>query len=77
VVVALGPMKQKCFVPFLTKRRPDDRGSKHLGNVDKLLPNYTAQKPARQPSSGLILVSSHEDGIHGNTFPFNNVRGRF
>jgi hypothetical protein len=28
-----------------------DGGSKHLWNVSKLLPDYTAQKPRRQPSS--------------------------
>jgi hypothetical protein len=32
-------------------RRPDDGGSKHLWNVGKLLPHYTAQQPRRQPSS--------------------------
>jgi hypothetical protein len=31
--------------------RPDDEGSKHLWNVGKLLPDYTAQHPRRQPSS--------------------------
>jgi hypothetical protein len=31
--------------------RPDDGGSKHLWNVSKLLPDYTAQQPRRQPSS--------------------------
>jgi hypothetical protein len=30
---------------------PDDGGSKHLWNVDKLLPDYTAQQPRRQSSS--------------------------
>jgi hypothetical protein len=29
----------------------DDGGSKHLWNVGKLLPDYTAQQPRRQPSS--------------------------
>jgi hypothetical protein len=29
----------------------DDGGSKHLWNVGKLLPDYTAQQPGRQPSS--------------------------
>jgi hypothetical protein len=27
--------------------RPDDGGSKHLWNVDKLLPHYTAQQPRK------------------------------
>jgi hypothetical protein len=29
-------------------RCPDDGGSKHLWNVGKLLPDYTAQQPRRQ-----------------------------
>jgi hypothetical protein len=32
-----------------TKHRPDDGGSKHLWNVDKLLPDYTVQQPRRRP----------------------------
>jgi hypothetical protein len=31
--------------------RPDEGDSKHLCNVGKLLPDYTAQQPRRQPSS--------------------------
>jgi hypothetical protein len=31
--------------------RPDDGGNKHLWNVCKLLPDYTAQHPRRQSSS--------------------------
>jgi hypothetical protein len=31
--------------------RPDDGGTKHLWNVGKLLPDYMAQQPRRQPSS--------------------------
>jgi hypothetical protein len=31
--------------------RPDDGGSKHLWNVDKLLPDYTTQQPRTQSSS--------------------------
>jgi hypothetical protein len=34
---------------------PDDGGSKHLRNVGKFLPDYTAQHPRRQPSSSFIL----------------------
>jgi hypothetical protein len=30
--------------------RPDDGGSKDLWNTDKLLPDYTALQPRRQPS---------------------------
>jgi hypothetical protein len=32
-------------------RFSDDGGSKYLWNVGKLLPDYTALKPSRQPSS--------------------------
>jgi hypothetical protein len=34
----------------------DDEGSKHLRNVGKLLPDYTAQQPRRQPSSKYYLL---------------------
>jgi hypothetical protein len=30
---------------------PDDEGSKHLWNGGKLVPDYKAQQPRRQPSS--------------------------
>jgi hypothetical protein len=30
---------------------PDDGGSKDLWNIGKLLPDYTALQPRRQPSS--------------------------
>jgi hypothetical protein len=36
---------------LLVDECPDDGGSKHLWNVGKLLPDYTAQQPRRQPSS--------------------------
>jgi hypothetical protein len=35
--------------------RPDDGGSKVLWNVGKLLPDYTALQPRRQPSSYLLF----------------------
>jgi hypothetical protein len=35
-------------------KHPDD-GSKHLWNIGKLLPDYMAQQPRRQPSSYLPL----------------------
>jgi hypothetical protein len=35
----------------LQPHRPDDGGSKDLWNVGKLLPDYTALQPRRQPSS--------------------------
>jgi hypothetical protein len=36
---------------WLWLQRPDDGGSKDLRNVGKLLPDYTALQPRRQPSS--------------------------
>jgi hypothetical protein len=36
---------------FCFHHRPDDGGSKHLWNVFKILPDYTAQHPTRQSSS--------------------------
>jgi hypothetical protein len=36
--------------------RPDDGGSKDLWNVGKLLPDYTALQPRREPSSGDIAL---------------------
>jgi hypothetical protein len=35
----------------MSPHRPDDGGSKDLWNVGKLLPDYTALQPRRQPSS--------------------------
>jgi hypothetical protein len=40
----------------MSTHRPDDGGSKHLWNVSKLLPDYTAQQPRRQPSSTVIMI---------------------
>jgi hypothetical protein len=37
--------------------RPDDGGSKHLWNVGKLLPDYMAQHPRRQPSCSPTVLS--------------------
>jgi hypothetical protein len=37
--------------PVHHRDRPDDGGSKDLWNVGKLLPDYTALQPRRQPSS--------------------------
>jgi hypothetical protein len=37
--------------PFCLHHRPDDGGSKNLWNVGKLLQDYTALQPRRQPSS--------------------------
>jgi hypothetical protein len=36
---------------LMSIHRPDDGDSKHLWNVGKLLPDYTSQRPRRQPSS--------------------------
>jgi hypothetical protein len=38
------------FYQHLGGTHPDDRGSKYLSNVGKLLPDYTALQPRRQPS---------------------------
>jgi hypothetical protein len=35
---------------------PDDGGSKDLRNDGKLLPDYTALQPRRQPSSSLVSL---------------------
>jgi hypothetical protein len=40
--------------------RPDDGGSKHLWNVGKLIPDYTAQQPTRQSSSTVGLKKSRK-----------------
>jgi hypothetical protein len=42
---------------------PDDRGSKHLWNVDKRLPDYTEQHPRRQSSSNKLIFEIW--GSHG------------
>jgi hypothetical protein len=55
----------------LHHHRPDDGGSKDLWNVSKLLPDYTALQPKRQPSSysppwePLILLNRN-GRYHGN-----------
>jgi hypothetical protein len=36
---------------YCLHHRPDDRGNKALWNVGKLLPDYMALQPRRQPSS--------------------------
>jgi hypothetical protein len=45
--VARTTLVTKYGAPFL--HRPDDGGSKNLWNVGKLLPDYTALQPRRQP----------------------------
>jgi hypothetical protein len=40
-----------CQTNEFCEYRPDDGGSKDLWNVGKLLPDYTALQPRRQPSS--------------------------
>jgi hypothetical protein len=37
--------------------RPDDGGSKHVCNVGKLLPDYTAQQPRRNHLHSLLISS--------------------
>jgi hypothetical protein len=43
--------------------RPDDRGSRHLWNISKPLPDYMAQQLRRQPSSNLKTCSMLMLGI--------------
>jgi hypothetical protein len=51
--------------------RHDDRGSKDLWNVGKLLPDYTALQPGRQPSS---YSPPWEPQILTKTSPLNNLQ---
>jgi hypothetical protein len=44
--------------------RPDDGGSKDLWNIGKLIPDYTAIQPLRQPSSTFIPFSFLSSVIH-------------
>jgi hypothetical protein len=46
---------EKLIVVKLT-HRPDDGGSRHLLNVGRLPPDYTAQQPRRQPIFTLAAV---------------------
>jgi hypothetical protein len=49
---------------------PDDGGSKDLWNVGKILPDYMAQQPRRQPSSYLLVFPRRRlfaVGKHSNT----------
>jgi hypothetical protein len=57
---------------FNISDRPDDGGSKDLWNVGKLLPDYTALQPRRQPSS---LQKSLQADI-SRTLCFNGASGR-
>jgi hypothetical protein len=43
-------------LPASNTHRPDDEGSKHLWNVSKLLPDYTAQHPRRQPAIFILAA---------------------
>jgi hypothetical protein len=47
-----------------TANRPDDGDSKDLWNVGKLLPDYTALQPRRQPSSNLGMQSGFQMDPH-------------
>jgi hypothetical protein len=44
--------------PCSLGNRPDDGGSKDLGNVGKLPPDYTVLQPRRQQSSSMSLVGN-------------------
>jgi hypothetical protein len=53
----LTAVSTKMFVFWVAAtHRPDDGGSKDLWNVGKLLPDYTALQPRRQPSSILHIL---------------------
>jgi hypothetical protein len=43
--------RDPCYLHHPGDKYPDDGGSKALWNVGKLLPDYTALQPRRQPSS--------------------------
>jgi hypothetical protein len=45
------------LVEVYRRFRPDDTGKKHLRNVGKLVPKYTAQELKRQPPSKFRFVS--------------------
>jgi hypothetical protein len=58
-------------------QHPDDAGSKHLWNVGKLLPDYTAQQPRRQSSSRFFSSSSLPDRpAHSVSYPIR-TKGSF
>jgi hypothetical protein len=48
---------------------PDDGGSKYLRNASKLLPDYTAQQPRRQPSSTGHMFG--QIGVNGRKYIIN------
>jgi hypothetical protein len=55
--------------PCCLRHRSDDEGSKDLCNIYKLVPDYTALQPRRQPSSFICAGSSAEtfsdlNGLH-------------
>jgi hypothetical protein len=41
-----------------TDSRPEDRGSRHLWSVGKLIPYYTAQQASRRPSSCRLVLAT-------------------
>jgi hypothetical protein len=43
-------MRPVLVVFIIRAIRPDDKHSKHFHNIDKLLPDYTAQQSIRQSS---------------------------
>jgi hypothetical protein len=45
-----------CSAVQFGSHRPDDRGSTDLLNVGKLMPEYTALQPRRQPSSVRVTL---------------------
>jgi hypothetical protein len=49
------------IIIIIITHRPDDGGGKHLLNVGKLLPDYTAQHPTRQLSSNIYLFQCYTE----------------
>jgi hypothetical protein len=48
--------------------RTDGGGSKHLSNVSKLLPDYMAQHPKRQPTSPCFFGTKSDTPNSGTVF---------
>jgi hypothetical protein len=63
-------MKMAVFWVVAMTRCPYDGGSKHLWNVGKLLPDYTAQQARTQPSSIYLKLRcalfSHHENVCGS-----------
>jgi hypothetical protein len=67
------PTFQWCLRPPSSGRwvvRCDDEGTNHLWNVYKLLPDYTAQQPTRQPSYTFRFLAVVRSGMRRSTVLF-------